>query len=231
MLISEIFYSVQGEGSLLGTPSVFVRTSGCNLRCRWCDTPYASWKPEGTEMGVDEIISQVNVHPTRFVVVTGGEPMIAKDMPRLLAGLHAAGKHITIETAGTIEPAGVHCDLASISPKLANSTPTADEAGAAWADRHERTRLQPEVLRAWVADYDYQLKFVISNEADLVEAEEVIKSIGLAIPPEKVLLMPEGTSAEAIRSRNALLVACCKAKGYRYSPRLHIDLFGNKRGT
>ena len=231
MLISEIFYSVQGEGSLLGTPSVFVRTSGCNLRCRWCDTPYASWKPEGTEMSVDEIISQVNEHPTRFVVVTGGEPMIAKDMPRLLAGLHAAGKHITIETAGTIEPAGVHCDLASISPKLANSMPTADEAGAGWADRHERTRLQPEVLRAWVADYDYQLKFVISNEADLLEAEEVIDSIGLAIPPEKVLLMPEGTSAEVIRSRNALLVACCKAKGYRYSPRLHIDLFGNKRGT
>ncbi len=231
MLISELFYSVQGEGSLLGTPSVFVRTSGCNLRCGWCDTPYASWKPEGTETSVAELLARVNAHPTRFVVVTGGEPMIAKDMPALLAGLRAAGKHITIETAGTIAPGGVPCDLASISPKLSNSTPALAEAGAAWVERHERTRLQPEVLRAWCAAYDYQLKFVISSEADLTEAEKVIESIGLAIPPEKVLLMPEGTSAEAIRSRNALLVECCKAKGYRYSPRLHIDLFGNKRGT
>ena len=231
MLISELFYSVQGEGSLLGTPSVFVRTSGCNLRCGWCDTPYASWKPEGTEMSVAELLARVNAHPTRFVVVTGGEPMIAKDMPALLAGLRAAGKHITIETAGTIAPAGVPCDLASISPKLSNSTPALAEAGAAWVERHERTRLQPEVLRTWCAAYDYQLKFVISSEADLIETEKVIDSIGLTIPPEKVLLMPEGTSAEAIRSRNALLVECCKAKGYRYSPRLHIDLFGNKRGT
>src|SRR4051812_39940048 len=102
MLISELFYSVQGEGTLLGTPSVFVRTSGCNLRCRWCDTPYASWKPEGTEMSVGELMEQVNAHPTRFVVVTGGEPMIAKEMPLLLAALRTAGKHITIETAGTI---------------------------------------------------------------------------------------------------------------------------------
>lgn len=230
MLISEIFYSVQGEGTLLGTPSVFLRTSGCNLRCRWCDTPYASWKPEGTEMSVADLLAQVNAHPTRFVVVTGGEPMIAKEMPALLHALHAAGKHITIETAGTIPPNGVPCDLASISPKLANSTPDEAEAGA-WQERHERTRLQPEVLRAWCEAHDYQLKFVISNEADLLEAEQVVASIGLPVPPEKVLLMPEGTSAEAIRSRQMLLVEACKAKGYRYSPRLHIDLFGNKRGT
>ncbi len=231
MLISELFYSVQGEGTLLGTPSVFVRTSSCNLRCAWCDTPYASWRPEGTEMSVDELLAQVNAHPTRFVVVTGGEPMIAKDMPALLAALRAAGKHITIETAGTIAPQGVACDLASISPKLSNSTPSLEKAGEAWHGRHERTRLQPEVLREWCTSYDYQLKFVISGEADLAELEMVIGSIGLPIPPEKVLLMPEGTSAEAIRSRNELLVECCKARGYRYSPRLHIDLFGNKRGT
>ncbi|MDB6118309.1 MAG: 7-carboxy-7-deazaguanine synthase [Verrucomicrobiaceae bacterium] len=231
MLISELFYSVQGEGTLLGTPSVFVRTSGCNLRCRWCDTPYASWKPEGKERSVADLMAEVNAHPTRFVVVTGGEPMIAKEMPALLNAMRTAGKHITIETAGTIMPDGVPCDLASISPKLSNSTPDAAEAGTGWHERHERTRLQPEVLRAWCSDYDYQLKFVISNEADLIEAEQVVASIGLPIPPEKVLLMPEGTNAEVIRSRNALLVECCKAKGYRYSPRLHIDLFGNKRGT
>ena len=230
MLISEIFYSVQGEGTLLGTPSVFVRTSGCNLRCRWCDTPYASWKPEGKESRQAEIMAQVSSYPSRFVVVTGGEPMIAKEMPALLSAMREAGKHITIETAGTIAPNGVACDLASISPKLSNSTPAEADAGA-WTERHERTRLQPEVLRAWCENYDYQLKFVISSEADLLEAEQVVAFIGLTIPPEKVLLMPEGTSAEAIRSRQILLVEACKAKGYRYCPRLHIDLFGNKRGT
>ena len=229
MLISEIFYSVQGEGSLVGVPSVFVRTSGCNLRCRWCDTPYASWNPEGAEMTPEQILAEVEKHPTRFVVVTGGEPMIAKDMPRLLSMLRAAGKHLTIETAGTIEPLGVPCDLASISPKLMNSTP-GPEAGA-WVARHDGTRLQPEVLRAWCSAYPFQLKFVISSREDLDEAERVVASIGIPIAPEHVLLMPEGTSLEQLRSRQQMLVEACKSKGYRYSPRLHIELFGNKRGT
>lgn len=231
MLISEIFYSVQGEGSLVGVPSVFVRTSGCNLRCTWCDTPYASWKPEGTEMTVEEIVAAVNIHPTRFVVVTGGEPMIAKEMPRLLAKLHEQGKHITLETAGTVAPDGVPCDLASISPKLAHSTPSEEKAGKAWAERHERLRLQPEVLRAWCSAYDFQLKFVLADEADANEARGVIESIGLDVPPHKVLLMPEGITQEALKARQAWLVEVCKQTGWRYSPRLHIDLFGNKRGT
>lgn len=231
MLISEIFYSVQGEGTLVGVPSVFVRTSGCNLRCRWCDTPYASWKPEGTEMSVEELLQAVNVHPTRFVVVTGGEPMVAKEMPRLLQRLREAGKHITIETAGTIAPEGVACDLASISPKLAHSTPNEASAGKAWVEKHERLRLQPDVLRAWCAKYDFQLKFVIASEADVLEVKAVIKSIGIEIPPEKVLLMPEGITQEALKARQMLLVDICKREGWRYSPRLHIDLFGNKRGT
>ncbi len=231
MLISETFYSVQGEGSLVGVPSVFVRTSGCNLRCTWCDTPYASWKPEGTEMSVDEIVAIVQREPTRYVVVTGGEPMVAKGMPELLGKLHATGKHITIETAGTILPEGVPCDLASISPKLAHSTPSEDKAGKAWAEKHERTRLQPEVLRAWCSAYDYQLKFVIATEEDVEEVRAVVASIGVAVPPEKILLMPEGITQEALRARQTWLVDVCKRTGWRYSPRLHIDLFGNKRGT
>ncbi|SKA77311.1 7-carboxy-7-deazaguanine synthase [Prosthecobacter debontii] len=232
MRISEIFYSVQGEGSLTGVPSVFVRTSGCNLRCTWCDTPYASWKPEGPEMPTAEIMAEVLRHPARHVVVTGGEPLIAKGIHELLAAFHQAGKHITIETAGTILPEGIPVDLASISPKLANSTPSVEKAGAAWVQRHEQTRLQPAVLKAWLEHApDYQLKFVISSEADLQEAQTVIDSIGLPVPPEKVLLMPEGTSMEAMRSRYSLLVAACLSHGYRLSPRLHIELFGNKRGT
>lgn len=231
MLISETFYSVQGEGSLVGVPSVFVRTSGCNLRCTWCDTPYASWQPEGTEMSVEEIMAAVQREPTRFVVVTGGEPMVAKDVPELLAQLRAAGKHITIETAGTIAPQGVACDLASISPKLAHSTPSEAKAGKAWAEKHERLRLQPEVLREWCANYDFQLKFVVATETDVEEVRAVVASIGLPIPPEKVLLMPEGITQEALKARQAWLVEVCKRTGWRYSPRLHIDLFGNKRGT
>ena len=231
MLISETFYSVQGEGSLVGVPSVFVRTSGCNLRCTWCDTPYASWQPEGTEMSVEEILAIVQREPTRYVVVTGGEPMVAKGMPELLAQLHAAGKHITIETAGTIAPQGVACDLASISPKLAHSTPSEAKAGKAWAEKHERLRLQPEVLHAWCASYDYQLKFVIATEADVEEVRAVVASIGVPVPPEKILLMPEGITQEALHSRQTWLVEVCKRTGWRYSPRLHIDLFGNKRGT
>ncbi|MCB1276070.1 7-carboxy-7-deazaguanine synthase QueE [Prosthecobacter sp.] len=231
MLISEIFYSVQGEGSLVGVPSVFVRTSGCNLRCVWCDTPYASWKPEGTEMTVEGIMAEVMTHPTRHVVVTGGEPMIAKEMPLLLAKLREAGKHITIETAGTIAPDDVACDLASISPKLAHSTPDEARAGKAWVEKHERTRLQPDVLRAWCSAYEFQLKFVVASEADLEEVQAVVESIGVPVPPEKILLMPEGITQEALRTRQTWLVEVCKRTGWRYSPRLHIDLFGNKRGT
>ncbi len=231
MLISEIFYSVQGEGSLIGTPSVFVRTSGCNLRCGWCDTPYASWKPEGDEMSVAAILDAVNQHPTRFVVVTGGEPMIAKEMAFLLATLRENGKHITIETAGTISPDGVPCDLASISPKLAHSTPDEATAGKAWVEKHERLRLQPEVLRAWCSTYAFQLKFVVASEADVDEVRAVVDSIGVLVPPEQILLMPEGIKPEVLRLRQAWLVEVCKQTGWRYSPRLHIDLFGNQRGT
>lgn len=231
MLISEIFHSVQGEGSLVGVPSVFVRTSGCNLRCRWCDTPYASWKPEGTEMSVEEVLKAVAAHPTRFVVVTGGEPMVARDMRVLLEGLRSAGKHITIETAGTIAPEGVPCDLASLSPKLEHSTPDEASAGRAWVEKHEQLRMQPEVLRAWCAAYDYQLKFVVAGEADVEELRTVVESIGLPVPAEKILVMPEGVTQEALRERQGWLVELCKRTGWRYTPRLHIDLFGNRRGT
>lgn len=231
MRISEIFYSLQGEGQLTGVPSVFVRTSGCNLRCRWCDTPYASWRPEGRERSLNEILAEIKQTPARHVVLTGGEPMLAKDLPELAARLRAAGYHITIETAGTIAPGGIACDLASLSPKLANSTPSVEEAGEAWATRHEQTRWQPEVLRAWAADYTVQWKFVIANEADLVEAQEMLGKSGITPTPHNVLLMPEGIDPTTLRSRYPLLIEACKQNGYRLSPRLHIDWFGNQRGT
>ena len=231
MRIAEIFYSIQGEGELTGVPTVFVRTAGCNLRCSWCDTPYASWNPEGVEMSVEQILDEVNRHPTRFVVLTGGEPLVAKGIHDLAERLHAQSKHITIETAGTVAPSGIKCDLASLSPKLSNSTPAVESIEPAWVERHERTRRQPEVVNEWVSHYHYQLKFVFSDTADLAEIEETLLSIGAPIPPWKVQLMPQGISGESIHSRQEMILAACLEKGYRYCDRLHISLFGNKRGT
>jgi len=94
--IAELFYSIQGEGSLVGVPSVFIRTSGCNLRCAWCDTPYTSWQPEGTDLDLAQILDEVAAHPTRHVVVTGGEPMIAPDIIALTGRLRQRGMHMRV---------------------------------------------------------------------------------------------------------------------------------------
>lgn len=230
MLISEIFYSLQGEGELAGVPSVFVRTSGCNLRCNWCDTPYASWQPEGTPMEVGAILAEVEKHPAKHVVLTGGEPMVAPGIHELASGLKERGYHITIETAATIPPRGIACDLASLSPKLKHSAPDArlDET---WWKKHEELRWQPAVVAAWLAGGNYQLKFVVSRETDVAELEGMLRETGAAIPPSKILLMPEGVTVEALRARAGWLGELCKTRGYRYAPRLHIELYGNRRGT
>jgi len=230
MLISEIFYSLQGEGELTGVPSVFVRTSGCNLRCNWCDTPYASWQPEGKQMTVGEIVAAVSPHPARHVVLTGGEPMIAPDIHALAAALKKLDYHITIETAATIAPTGIACDLASLSPKLKNSSPD-ERLDDTWRRKHENLRWQPEVVRAWLDRGSYQLKFVVAQATDLIEIETLLTSLERQIPRAKVLLMPEGTTVEVLRARAVWLAELCKARGYRYTPRLHVELYGNKRGT
>jgi 7-carboxy-7-deazaguanine synthase len=227
--IAEIFHSIQGEGLLTGVPSVFIRTSGCNLRCDWCDTPYASWKPEGEEMSVSEVLKKILEWQCIHIVLTGGEPMITLDLPELAEALEKLGKHITIETAGTIPPNGVPCDLASISPKLSNSTPPASR-DPAWAKRHEATRLQPEVISEWIRNYQFQLKFVISSENDLIEIKNLLSRLP-PVPSDRILLMPEGTDVKTLASRSPWLVDICKREGFRFCPRLHIELFGHKRGT
>jgi 7-carboxy-7-deazaguanine synthase len=224
MRIAEIFYSVQGEGGLVGMPSIFVRTSGCNLRCSWCDTPYTSWHPEGSELGVDEVLARVGAYgAAKHVVLTGGEPMIAPGIVELSAKLRERGMHITIETAGTVM-AAVACDLMSISPKLSNSTPEGP-----FRAQHERLRLQAGILRGLMDAYDYQLKFVIAHPDDLREVRSL--AVELNAPPERVILMPEGTSGDVLRERGVWIAEACKEHGYRFSPRLHVDLYGNRRGV
>jgi 7-carboxy-7-deazaguanine synthase len=221
--IAELFYSIQGEGSLVGVPSVFIRTSGCNLRCAWCDTPYASWQPEGADLTLDQIVDEVKAHPARHVVVTGGEPMIAPEIVPLTERLRGLGWHITIETAGTVvQP--VACDLMSISPKLANSTPN-----GRWAAQHDRLRIQPEVLLELMGRYPYQLKFVIERADDLDEVRALIGTLGA--DRSRVILMPEGTDRNRLRERAVWLAEICKQEGFRFSPRLHVELWGNRRGV
>ena len=227
MRVSEIFYSIQGEGILAGVPSVFVRLSGCNLRCVWCDTPYTSWNPEGREMAMEEVLAQVRGYGASHAVLTGGEPMIFPESVELTRQLKEASLHITVETAGTVyQP--VACDLMSISPKLANSTPREREGGR-WAAQHERLRYQPDVLRKLTSEYAYQLKFVVTEPEDMQEIEKIVHQLGA--DPHHVILMPEGISVETLRDRARWLAELCKRHGFRYSPRLHIDIWGNERGV
>lgn len=229
MRISELFYSIQGEGKLMGVPSVFVRASGCNLRCSWCDTPYSSWEPEGKEASVDEIVDRVRGFAARHVVVTGGEPMIMPDIVPLTEALEAADYHITIETAATVfEPVKLH--LASLSPKLANSTPTERQEGR-YAPAHERQRLNIPVIQRFIdAAPEFQLKFVVTDERDLAEIREIVRQLQGCTPAD-VLLMPEGTDAITLAGRATWIAEVCKREGFRFCPRLHVLLYGNTRGT
>jgi 7-carboxy-7-deazaguanine synthase len=227
--ISELFYSIQGEGKLTGVPSVFVRASGCNLRCSWCDTPYASWEPEGEDVEVAEIVRQVKGFGGKHVVVTGGEPMIMPAIVDLCAALKGAEHHVTIETAATVYKP-VALDLASLSPKLANSTPWEQEGGR-FAAAHERQRLNVPVIQQFIDEApEFQLKFVVSGEGDLTEIEELLGQLR-GWEPTDVLLMPEGTDAKTLGERAGWISEVCKRTGFRFCPRLHVMLYGNKRGT
>jgi len=229
MRLSELFYSIQGEGKLVGVPSVFVRTSGCNLRCVWCDTPYTSWAPEGPEVSVDEIVRQVLEFNCPHVVLTGGEPVISPDIAELCDRLKHHQKHLTLESAATVYK-DLPINLASLSPKLSNSTPH-DREGGKFAILHERQRINVETIQRFIdsAD-DFQLKFVVSRDSDLMEIQDLIKNV-TGWTPADILLMPEGIDADALNARAGWIAEICKRTGFRYCPRLHVYLYGHTRGT
>jgi len=227
MRIAEIFQSIQGEGFLSGAPSVFVRTSGCPLRCRFCDTPYAAWAPEGEQLSVQQVVARAASYDAPYVVITGGEPMLWKKLVLLTAELRRLGRHVTIETAG-IRYLPVQCDLMSISPKLSNSAPSPAQSPQ-WPLRHERLRHAPEVIRRLVREYTYQIKFVIDAPADCLEVEQYLQQFP-EIDRTRVLLMPQGVDRQTLAEKAQWLIPYCQEHGLHYCPRVHIELFGNVRG-
>jgi 7-carboxy-7-deazaguanine synthase len=225
MFISETFTSIQGEGLLAGVPSHFIRTSGCNMRCRWCDTPYTSWEPEGDRRQVSELLDGARESGVHHVVVTGGEPLLQREIGALTDGLAAAGFHVTVETAGTVDPA-FYCDLLSLSPKTANSDPT-----GAHRDRHRELRMKAAPTAALLQRFpEHQLKFVVEGADDISEILEMLADFG-EIEPARVLLMAQGRTSEEVAERAPAIATLCLEHGFRYTPRLHLDLFGGGRGV
>jgi 7-carboxy-7-deazaguanine synthase len=225
MFIAETFTSLQGEGMLAGIPSFFIRTSGCNLRCRWCDTPYTSWLPEGDRRAVADLVVEAVGSGVGQVVVTGGEPLLQREIAALTRGLRRADLHVTVETAGTVDP-DFECDLLSLSPKTANSDPQ-----GAWRERHRRLRSGHESMRRLVGRFpEHQLKFVVADGDDLRDVLAVLEIVG-GIEPSRVLLMAEGRTAAEVATKAPMVAALCLEHGFRYTPRLHLDLFGAGRGV
>jgi 7-carboxy-7-deazaguanine synthase len=232
LLVQERFVSLQGEGGLVGVPSSFVRVAGCNLRCTWCDSPASSWAPTGTRATLEELLEFCARGP-RHVVLTGGEPLLFPAVAALSRRLRAAGRHVTVETAGTVWLDELECDLLSISPKLAHSTPW--ERAPKLAQRHEAARLDLAVLARLAASYPWQLKFVVraaEAASDLAEVEALLRA--LAVPASerhRVLVMPECTDPAALHANYRTLVSACIERGFRLGERLHIALFGHTPGT
>jgi 7-carboxy-7-deazaguanine synthase len=225
MIINEIFYSLQGEGFLAGVPSVFVRLAGCPLQCRWCDTQYAWNQRAGEDYTPADITEATQQWPCKFIVITGGEPMINSDLPKLVTEFKTAGKHITIETAGITYVPGMPCDLISISPKLSNSIP--DDAKT--STTHKDSRLDIAVLQELVENYEYQLKFVVDSQDDLPEIQQTIKKIG-SVNPEKVMLMPQAATRDELLAKSSMIAEICRQTGYAFSQRLQVLLWNNQKG-
>jgi 7-carboxy-7-deazaguanine synthase len=226
--IAETFTSRQGEGKLTGTESFFIRTSGCNLRCWFCDTPYASWNPEGQGRSIGSIVEQAVASTRKHVVLTGGEPLLPVQSAELCAALRAAGRHLTIETAGTLDR-GVDCDLLSISPKFSSSTPDATKHPR-WNRLHRQRRMPIETMKRLIARArDHQVKFVVDSPNDFDELLSVTGALGVAAGD--VWVMPQGSTTRSLDAADAWLRPWCESVGFHYCDRMQIRWYGNRRGT
>lgn len=222
----EIFDSLQGEGVSIGVPSTFVRLSGCSLACAWCDTAYTwNWKRydpkvEAMQVDVADVIGRVACSGAQNVVVTGGEPLLQqRQLVELAAGLKLAGKRIEVETSGTIA-AGTdlspYVDQWNVSPKLSNS------------GNPNYKREIPHAIRDFARKPNAFFKFVVVEPCDLAEVDDFV--VRYELPPVRVVLMPEGRSPSAVQSRSGWLAPACLDRGYRFTTRLHVLLWGDERG-
>lgn len=223
MIINEIFYSLQGEGSLVGVPSVFVRIAGCPLRCSWCDTRYAWGETAGEDMSIEEIAEKVLSYETRHIVITGGEPMVHPEIGVLVETIADPSRHITIETSGIEYVGGLKCDLMSISPKLSNSI-----SGEA-ADVLEVDPLNIEAMQKLIDEYDYQVKFVVDSPGDLDEIAETIGKLK-NVNPYKIMLMPQAASKVEYVKKLPMVAEIAKNTGFALSVRLQVEIWGSQRG-
>jgi 7-carboxy-7-deazaguanine synthase len=222
----EIFSSIQGEGISVGVPSTFIRFSLCNLKCTWCDTAYTwDWTKydpiaETTILAVGDVLRRVEMFRNQNVVITGGEPLVQQaELEQLATMLRGGHYRVEVETNGTLIPrpeTSDHVDQWNVSPKLASS------------GNDEKQRLRPLAL-AWFAEQsNAYFKFVVTGPSDVDEVQSMMNR--LTVPPKRVLLMAEGRSVAEQLEKARWLVPACQATGYRYSPRLHILLWGDERG-
>ena len=255
LLVSEIFKSVQGEGVNLGTPTVFLRLAVCNLHCWYCDTKY-TWmysketlelvkkdmerlaipddkiprdirvyaqSEEARSVPVGDVESEIRAFNPDHLVITGGEPMLQqRQLVYLLRRLKIKCKDyfVEVETNGTIKPDENILPLVdqwNVSPKLESS------------GNSRFAREKKSVLEYFASLRNSFFKFVVQNDADLAEVESLARQTSIA--PGKIILMPEGTEASVLKERTVWLSEVCESKGYRLTPRLHILLWGNRRGT
>jgi len=220
-LADPLFHSLQGEGATLGRPSVFVRLMGCTVGCSWCDTKYSWEGPPVCEPTVGEILAYCRERPGCQVIVTGGEPLESPVLPELVAALKAAGLRVEVETSGYLEPAPgllLAVDQWNVSPKLASAGVAAEK--------------QPRSL-AWLrrAKEPY-LKFVLHKPEEIAEVDAVLAAYGLEDwPPERVVVSPGGKKREHMEKRLLPLAEAALARGFRFTPRLHVLLWSDKRGV
>jgi 7-carboxy-7-deazaguanine synthase len=224
--LPEIFYSIQGEGTNIGRPAVFLRLGLCNLHCSWCDTKYTwdwnTFKPEEQllELPWEELAREILKYNRHYLVITGGEPLIQQEyLLPLCENLKGRGFDIEFETNGTIIPVPRLVDLVyhwSVSPKLANSGNDRSLSEAA------------NCYRFFNSLSACHFKYVVRNQADFAEVQDLAGKYNIA--SEKIILMPEATDREELLKKSHWVVELCQASGYRFSTRLHILLWGNERG-